>query len=243
MILSSMEMDRIPSRSITLHLPAIDQQVSAIHTPANGSHGSHAREPAVVFLLGHGLTNNREHPLLVGYLEGLARQEVHGLRFNFPYRERGESAPDARDVLFTTLDAALGWAASTFGPQARLVLGGKSLAARMSAAHQARFGKAHAMVYLGFPLHPPDDKTQLRGRDLGAITVPQYCASGDQDPFCDLALFAPIHQTIETPFHLEVIPGGDHGLGVEPGADPAQAAAVLSRLVESTSAWLDAALR
>lgn len=234
-------MDHDLSTPLTLTVPGAGLPVSAMLTlPRAASSGA---APPVAFLLGHGVTNDREHPLLVGYLEGLALHGVHGLRFNYPFKEQADPAPDPKDLLFATWDAVLDWARSTLGPEARLVIGGKSLSARVSAAHQARHGRAAAMAYLGFPLHPPDDKAHLRGGDLERITVPQYCATGDRDPFCDLALFAPIHAALRTPFHLEIIEGGDHGLGVEPGADPARAAAVLDRLVSTTRAWIDRTLR
>lgn len=232
-----------PTEILSLPVRGSATPVSAVLTRAAPAPGPRPASPPVVLLLGHGVTNDRESPLLVGLLEGLAPHGVTGLRFNYPFKERGDPSPDPRDILFATLDAALAWARAAFGPDACLVLGGKSLSARIAAAHQARFGRAQAMAYLGFPLHPPEDRTRLRGRDLQEITVPQYCAQGDRDPFCDLALFMPLCAAIGTPFHLEIIEGGDHGLGLDPGAEPARAAAILDRLVSTTRAWIDRHLR
>ncbi|MDY0001304.1 MAG: hypothetical protein RBU30_08430 [Polyangia bacterium] len=234
-------MTRARSEPVTLEVPGSSVPVTAVHTPPVPQSGSPGIQ--VVFLLGHGIANDRESPLLVGYLEGLALHGVRGLRFNFPFKERKEPAPDPRDLLFATLDSVIGWARGRFGPEALLVLGGKSLSARVSASHQARFGRAQAMAYLGYPLHPPDDRGKLRGEDLQKIPVPQYLAVGDLDPFCDLDLLSPIREAIQAPFHLEVIEGGDHGLGVDEGADPERAAAVLDRLVSTTRVWIDAQLR
>jgi hypothetical protein len=192
---------------------------------------------APVLLLGHGLANNLDHPLVLGTLERLAAAGIPGLRFNFPYAERGVKEADARPVLLATFGAAVAWARAELGPDRPLVLGGKSLGARMAAAYAVAHGGAAGLLYLGFPLHPPTGATEIRATDLCAAPVPQLLLVGDQDPFCDLGRLAEVRPRIGSPFRLEVFPGGDHGLGLDRAA-PEAAVSLLDRIAAVTHDWL-----
>ncbi len=223
------------SYEVMVPVPVVRQEVSAaVHRPDG------VDETTPVVVLGHGVTNDWEHPLIHRTLERLADRGVAGVRFNFPFKERRDEAPDGAEVLADTFTAVVQMVHERFLGDPRLILGGKSMGARVAAAHQTDHRLAKGMLYLGFPLHAPDKKDELRGDDLTHIQVPQLCLQGDRDPFCDLALFETVHQTIETPFQLEVFSGGGHGLGLGHGPVDDAGEALLDRVADLTAAWIQA---
>ncbi len=219
---------------IDVHVPVVNQKVSAaVHRPDDVDRTT----PVVV--LGHGVTNDRHHPLIASTLERLAHRGIAGVRFNFPFKERGDASPDGSEVLLDTFTAVVQMVHERFLGDPPVILGGKSMGARVAAAHQTDHRTAVGMVYLGFPLHSPDDKTRLRGDDLTQIQVPQLCLQGDGDPFCDLDLFQTVHATIKYPWQLEIFPGGGHGLGLGHGPQVDKAGeAILDRVADLTAAWV-----
>jgi uncharacterized protein len=222
----------IEIRELALEVPAAGLAVRAtLTTPAGGV------PPGPGLLLGHGLANDKDHPLVRRLLERLAGQGVPGLRWNFPFRERGATEMDPPETLDATFDAAIAWAAAAW-PDRAIVIGGKSLAARMGAAHQAQHRAAAGLLYLGFPLHAPGALDRLRKRDLLAVTVPQLCLAGDRDPYCDLERLASVVAQIRSPFQIEVVPGGDHGLGVDDATQAAHAEPLLARFAAVVRTWL-----
>jgi uncharacterized protein len=219
------------SVEVQIEVPEAGQIVSATwHVPESPAPG------APTLVLGHGLSNDKDHPLLRQTLDRLAGLGIGGLRFNFPYAERKDAQADPRPLLLAAFGAALRWTRGqgTGGP---VVLGGKSLGARMAAAHQATHGDAAGLLYLGFPLHPPTGATEVRAQDLRTVTVPQLCLSGDHDPYCDLALLRGLLPSLRSAFRLEVLPGGDHGLGLD-DAEGAAAEAILDRITMAIRVWL-----
>ncbi len=217
---------------IEIPVPAVRVDVKAVVHRPDG-----VNESTFVLLLGHGVSNDLNHPLIRHTLERLAERGVAGVRFNFPFKERGDSKPDSQEVLLDTFTAVVNMVHDRFLGDPPLILGGKSLGARVAAAHQVDHRLAHGMVYLGFPLHSPNDKSRLGGDDLLSIRVPQLCLQGDRDPFCDLALFEKVHQEIRSSWRLEVFPDGGHGLGLDrqpPGEDAEE---ILDRVVDLIVSW------
>ena len=91
------------------------------------------------------------------------------------------------------------------------------------------------LVYLGFPLHPPDKPATKRAAHLPSITVPQLFLQGTRDKLADLALMketvAPLKKAT-----LLIIDGADHGFDVlkRSGRTPQE---VLDELADSVMQW------
>lgn len=226
-----MDSGELVSRDVTVEVPGAGNVSATVTVPPPES----ARRP--VFVLGHGASNDKDHPLLRQTLLALARRGVAGIRFNFPYRERGEARPDERPVLLETVSAVLGWLRQSEQGPPWIALGGKSLGARVAAAHQLLHGEARAMLYLGFPLHRPGEPERLLSTDFAELGVPQLCFSGDRDPFCDLDRLAPLTARLAAPWRLEVVAGGDHGLGVADGADGPEAREIGERVARAAGSF------
>jgi predicted alpha/beta-hydrolase family hydrolase len=170
---------------------------------------------APILVLAHGAGRDMDDPLLVGFAEGLAAQDVSCLRFNFPYRELGRRAPDPEPVLRGSWEAAFERGGRMGGP---VWVGGKSLGGRIASMVVADGLPAAGLVFVGYPLHPPGKPERIRDAHLGAIHVPMLFLQGTADPFARRDL---LDQTLErlgdrATFHP--VEGGDHSFRVRGSA-------------------------
>src|SRR6185295_16168993 len=120
-------------------------------------------------VLGHGAGGDRRTPFLVRLAEALAASGRGVLLYNFPYTERGGRRPDPPALLEETAAAVHEAARATFEAK-RLVGGGKSMGGRIASQAVAKGAPADALVFLGYPLHPPGKPEQLRDAHLPSIT-------------------------------------------------------------------------
>jgi len=167
------------------------------------------------FILGHGAGNDMTHPLLSYVHETLAEAGFLTVKFNFPYKEHGQKAPNPpatlertfRQLLYSVRDD------EQWKPR-RLFIGGKSLGGRI-ASHLAAQGEPIAgLVFLGYPLHPPNQPEKLRIAHLADISRPMLFITGSRDPFCQLNLLKNTLKTLKAPNHLHIIEEGDHSFRV-----------------------------
>jgi predicted alpha/beta-hydrolase family hydrolase len=206
-------------------------QVSArISIPADFSPG---RAPGII--LAHGAGNGLENPLLVFLAEGLAREGVLALRFNFPYMEAGRKIPDKPEVLEATWEAVFVFL--NHQPQYRpafIVAAGKSMGGRI-ASQAAASGRlpVRGLIFYGYPLHPPGHPEKLRDAHLYSLSIPMFFFEGTRDPFCDLKLLEIVLKKVKTPWGLEVIEGGDHSFKV-PASKRLTIQAIYQKILDKT---------
>jgi hypothetical protein len=167
------------------------------------------------FILGHGAGNDMTQPLLSFVHGKLAEAGFLTVKFNFPYTEQGRKAPDPvpklertfRQIIYSVRDA------EKLKPR-RLFIGGKSLGGRV-ASHLAAQGEPVAgIIFLGYPLHPPNQPDKLRTAHLADIKCPMLFISGSKDPFCQLGLLKKTLRTLKAPTELHIIEDGDHSFRV-----------------------------
>ncbi|MCB9253516.1 MAG: dienelactone hydrolase family protein [Bdellovibrionaceae bacterium] len=190
---------------------------------------------AAIFVMAHGAGAGMEHPFLENLSAGLAKRGIASLRFNFPYMEAGKRRPDSPAVAKQAIAAALERAKKE-APSLPCLLGGKSFGGRMASQLAAEKSLSIlGLVYLGFPLHPPDKPATKRAAHLPSITVPQLFLQGTRDKLADLALMketvAPLKKAT-----LLIIDGADHGFDVlkRSGRTPQE---VLDELADSVMQW------
>jgi len=223
-------------RSVKVTIPVTaDESVSAVLAVPQGY------EPGrtVAVIIAHGAGNDMNSPLLVHFSEGLCRAGHFSLRFNFPYKEKGRKPPDPQDQLIRTWQAAFEFVQKhpEFRP-ARIVAAGKSMGGRIASQMTADgLLPAGALVFLGYPLHPPGKKEQLRDAHLYRITVPMLFFAGTRDSLCDIDLLRRVLNRVKTPWELETIEGGDHSF-VLPKALKTSEEDVHERILQKTVAWL-----
>lgn len=137
-------------------------------------------------VLGHGAGGGVTAPDLVAASEAAAAERVSVALMEQPYRVAGRrSPPPARQ-----LDAAWVAAVAHLGERELrglpLVVGGRSLGARV-ACRTAAVTEAVGVLCLAFPLQPPRRSTTGPARsrlpELDAVAVPTLVVQGKRDPF------------------------------------------------------------
>jgi predicted alpha/beta-hydrolase family hydrolase len=208
-------------RTLKVTIPiADDEKVSGVvAVPADFQKGK-----TIGVILAHGAANDMENPLIVFLSNGLAESGYLTLRFNFPYKEKGRKAPDSQKKLVHTWKQVFRFLIDNpkFGTQ-KIVAAGKSMGGRV-ASQMAADGElpADCLIFLGYPLHPPGKKDQLRDAHLYELRVPLLFFAGTRDTFCDLDLLRMVLGRMKSNWDLEVIDGGDHSLGLLKSANMTQ---------------------
>ena len=167
----------------------------------------------------HGSSNDMDHPTIKAMATGLAHQGYPTLRFNFPYKEAHRKSPDPAHRLIHAIERAMACLKNETNVT-NIIVAGKSLGARM-AAQGTRQGllSPKALIFIGYPFHPPGRQDQPRKESLMALKCPLLFFQGTRDPFCHLPTFRATYNGLKAPTRLEIIENGDHGFSI-PSSDP-----------------------
>ena len=168
----------------------------------------------LLYVLAHGAGAGMRHRFMGAIAEALAARGIASLRYQFPYMEAGGRRPDPPPVLQATVRAAVAEAAR-LAPDLPLVAGGKSLGGRMTSGAQARerLPGVHALVFLGFPLHPPKQPGVSRAEHLAGVHLPMLFLQGTRDELADLTLVTGVCRDLERAT-LHVVEGANHAFEV-----------------------------
>ncbi|MET8579449.1 alpha/beta family hydrolase [Streptomyces collinus] len=185
-----------------------------------------ARQPRLVLALGHGAGGGVEARDLQALARVLPGHGVSVALVEQPWRVAGKKlAPPPK-----TLDT--GWRGiwpALARPGLPVVSGGRSAGARVACRTATGLG-AHAVLALGFPLHPPGRPEKSRADELLGAGVPTLVVQGGADPFGRPAEFP------EGPHELVEVPYGDHGFAVPKRAAITQQEA-LDVLTDAVVSW------
>ena len=213
-----------------------DESVSGV---LNIPHGFEAARTVAV-IVAHGAGNDMHHPFMVHFSEGLSRAGYVSLRFNFPYKEKGQKAPDPQEKLIRTWQAAFEFIKTH--PQygtSLIVAAGKSMGGRVASQMTAdALISPKALIFLGYPLHAPGKKEQLRDAHLYRISVPMLFFAGSRDTLCDIELLHNVLNRLKAKWELESIEGGDHSFVLPKSFDTSEDE-VYARILRRTISWLD----
>ncbi len=224
------------SMSVSIPISKEDKVSGVISVPAD-----FRKEKTIGVILAHGAGNDMENPLIVDLARGLADAGFLTLRFNFLYKEKGRKAPDSLKKLEMTwmqvyrfLETHPKYATD------KIIAAGKSMGGRV-ASQMAASGDlpAAGLIFLGYPLHPPGKKDQLRDAHLYDLQAPLMFFAGSRDPFCDLALLHPILDRLKSDWDLDIIEGGDHSFRLPKSANISQQE-VHDHILGKTVEWLKA---
>lgn len=163
------------AQTIEVHAPRGAVEVQAI--------ASIPDRADTIIAIAHGAGAGMAHPFLTGLAEELAARGYATVRFNFPYVEAGRRMPGPASHAIATWQAVAEESGRLL-PGGRFVAAGKSYGGRMAsmAAADGTISPS-ALVYLGYPLHPPGEPDKLRSEHLPRIAVPQLFVEGENDPF------------------------------------------------------------
>lgn len=189
-------------------------------------------------MLAHGAGAGMRHPFMVEIAEALAARHIATLRWEFPFMAAGKARPDpapkaeaaAREVWDASRALAKGL------PR---FAGGKSFGGRMtSRAHAAQpLDGLCGLVFLGFPLHPPEKPGVERAEHLAQAAGPMLLLQGTRDDLARLDLLRPVVVGLGSRATLHVVDHADHGFDVlvRSGRTHAQ---VIDELAETIAGWI-----
>ena len=158
-------------------------------------------------------------PDLVAATDAALAEGVSVALVEQPYRVAGRRSPAPAHQL----DAAWTAVVEHLAFELPLVLGGRSLGARVACRTAAETG-AIAVFCLAFPLHPPGRPEKSRLAELEAVTVPVLVVQGERDPF-GIPPEGPRRKVVRVP--------GDHALKSDPVAVTEAVRAWLQRVASS----------
>ncbi|MFI1834814.1 alpha/beta hydrolase family protein [Streptomyces olivaceoviridis] len=171
-----------------------------------------AQEARLVLAVSHGAGGGIEARDLRALAATLPADGVTVALVEQPWRVAGKKVAPAPKTLDTGWRGV--WPALT-GPGLPVISGGRSAGARVACRTAAELG-AHAVLALGFPLHPPGKPEKSRADELLGAGVPTLVVQGGNDPFGKPAEFP------EGDFQLIEVPYGDHGFAVPKRAELTQ---------------------
>lgn len=164
----------------------------------------------VAIVLAHAHNRDMDEPLLVYLHRELTERRYLTLRFNFPFAEAKKRRPDPVNILRRTFRAAIGALARdpTAAP-AHLILGGRGLGGQIAADLAGARVRADGVVFLGYPLHRPDEPEEAQAEQLFRIISPMLFVQGTRDRTCDLDTLRQTLTRVGAPTALHVIPEAD----------------------------------
>jgi predicted alpha/beta-hydrolase family hydrolase len=193
----------------------------------------------IIVLLGHGAGANQLSGFMRMFASGLAARGFDAMTFNFLYSERGRRIPDPKAKLESCYRAVIEAARGHKRLKAnRLVIGGKSMGGRIaSQVAAAGADDIAALVFLGYPLHPPGKPEQLRAEHLQNIRAPMLFVQGSRDAFGTPDELRTVIKKFRLPATLYEVEGGDHSFKV-PKSAPVPQQQVYEAVMDETVRWL-----
>jgi predicted alpha/beta-hydrolase family hydrolase len=175
-----------------------------------------AKRARLVLAVSHGAGGGIEARDLQALAAVLPGHGVSVALVEQPWRVAGKKVAPAPKTLDTGWRGI--WPAVT-KPGLPVISGGRSAGARVACRTAGELG-AHAVLALGFPLHPPGRPEKSRAGELLGAGVPTLVVQGGNDSFGRPAEFPEgDHELVEVPY-------ADHGLAVPKRAGISQAQAL-----------------
>lgn len=196
-----------------------------------------AAQSRAALVLAHGAGAGQKSPFMVRFAKGMASRGITTATFDFAYIEAKKSVPDRAPVLEQRWRDALEEAlAHKDFTKLKIAIGGKSMGGRI-ASHIAAQGVegVSALVFLGYPLHPPGKPDQRRDAHLPQIKEPMLFVQGSKDPFGTSEEIDALLPSLKRAT-MRIVPGGDHSFKV-PGKQ-AQKDAAIEEIMDDVAAFI-----
>ena len=153
----------------------MNKQFGCMETGPNSSNS--------VILLAHGAGAAMDTPFMNTIAIGLADAGLRVVRFEFPYmmkrRTSGKRAGPGRASAQTGYFLRI---IEDIGIPERLIIGGKSFGGRVASMVADEAGVA-GLICLGYPFHPPGNRSKPRTEHLEALATPGLFLQGERDTF------------------------------------------------------------
>jgi predicted alpha/beta-hydrolase family hydrolase len=190
------------------------------------------------FVLAHGAGAGMTHPFMDELAIGLFNRGIATLRFNFPYMEKGSKRPDGPAVAQAAIRAAV-VAARKRCRGMPLVAGGKSFGGRMTSQAQAEepLQDVRALIFVGFPLHPPAKPSVARAAPLDDVRIPMLFVQGTRDKLAEPALLSRVLKKLGRRATKLAIRDADHGFHVPARAGRSDSD-FIDEISDAISVWI-----
>jgi len=229
----------------TIEWTAGQTVTAAIHQPA--------ADPLALVVLAHGAGGSQYSDFMRTFSMALASMGLTVATFNFPYTELDRKLPDRQPILESCYRGILrALAADKDLAALPIFIGGKSMGGRM-ASHVAAapdsepegaaewWPRLRGLVFLGYPLHPPARREQVRVSHLPRISHPMLFVQGERDAFGTPAEIHTFADVLPAPCTVVPVPGGGHSFDVLKRSGLSQEQ-VLTDAQQAVASWIRARL-
>jgi predicted alpha/beta-hydrolase family hydrolase len=167
-------------------------------------------------ILAHGVGAGIQTPFMLYFRHELENRGFISEQFNFDYIEQKRKVPDPQPKLQARYRQAVADVIEKYDPK-HIFIGGKSMGGRVASYIAADTPRVNGLIFLGYPLHPPGKKDQLRDQHLYELSIPMLFISGTRDNFADRSLLEGVVKKIGDRATMVWVDGGDHSLTVKRG--------------------------
>jgi len=191
-----------------------------------------------VLIIAHGAGRDMNSVFVSQMHEGIAKQNILTVKFNFPYMEQGLKAPNTPHVLEETWQKVIDTVIEKTGiTRKQIFLSGKSMGGRYATILAAKEDLYAGIILYGYPLHAPGKPDKPRFDHLKAIHEPLLFFQGTRDSLCQLKVLEPLLETLSPQPTLHIIEGGDHSFKLLKRIDRSEQS-VFDELVDTSAKWI-----
>ena len=97
------------------------------------------------------------------------------------------------------------------------------------------------LVFLGFPLHPPGQPSDERGKHLFEVQIPMLFLQGTRDEFADLQLLKPLVEQLGGRATLKLFADADHSFHV-PARTGRKDPEVRAEMLDAMADWIESVI-
>jgi len=120
---------------------------------------------------------------------------------------------------------------------AHLFIGGMGIGARAAADVAAARLRVDGLIFLGFPLHPPNRPEEAQADELYRAVSPMLFVQGTRDSQCDLDALRRVLTRVGAPTALHICREADHRLHVLKKSGRTEEE-VHAEVLDVTEAWI-----
>ena len=120
----------------------------------------------------------------------------------------------------------------------KLVIGGRSMGARVASMMAAQDFACDGLLLAAYPLHPAGQPEKLRDAHLPRIRCPVLCLNGTRDALCRRELMEAALKSVRAPWRMHWLEGADHSFRVLKSSGRTQAE-VDAEVARAAASWLE----
>ena len=159
-------------------------------------------------VLAHGAGAHMDSPFMNYFAEELGSEEIHVIRFEFPYMAQrrldgSKRPPDRQPKLLACWQEVI----AQFGPAENVIIGGKSMGGRMASLIADPVG-VKGLLCLGYPFYAAGKSDKPRIEHLLDIKTPTLIVQGERDAMGNHETV--LNYSLSSKIDFYWCPDGDH---------------------------------